>query len=227
MKVKFLGHAALLVEAGKFKALIDPYLSDNPSYVQNEGDIKGITHIFITHSHKDHVGDSMEIAKENNCMVICNSELSAILSSKNKGVQFSAVQIGRRFAFDFGTVKMTPAVHPSGYNDNGVMLDSGKPAGFIIELNGKKLYHSGDTFITDELKELKDEGIDLAFLPIGGHYTMGIDDAVKVVGYIDPKIVVPMHYNTFKLIQADPKEFKQKLPNKRVEILKSTETIEI
>jgi L-ascorbate metabolism protein UlaG (beta-lactamase superfamily) len=120
------------------------------------------------------------------------------------------MHIGGRTKFDFGTVKMTNALHGSGISENGNMIYGGNPGGFIIEVNGKKIYHAGDTGLTYDMKLLEDEKIDVAFLPIGGNYTMDIEDALKAVDFIKPKTVVPMHYNTFGIINADPEIFKSK-----------------
>ena len=94
-------------------------------------------------------------------------------------------------------------------------------------MNGKKLYHAGDTGLTMDMKLLEVEELDLAFVPIGGNFTMDIEDAVRAVEFIKPKITVPMHYNTFGLIKADPKEFAKKLPDYQVEILAPGESIKI
>lgn len=221
MKVKFLGHSALLIESTRFKALIDPFLKHNPAYIQDKKDTTGITHIFITHAHGDHIGDAIEIALKNDSLIICNAEIANILHIKNKKLKLHAMHIGGRFAFDFGTVKMTPALHGSGYTENGMIQDGGNPGGFVIEVDGKKIYHAGDTGLTYDMKLLEVENIDVAFLPIGGNYTMDITDAVRAVEFIKPKTTVPMHYNTFGLIKADPNEFKEKLPNFNVIILDS------
>jgi len=227
MKVTFLGHAALLVEDVNFKALIDPFLTGNPSYKKDPYHIEGITHIFITHGHGDHIGDAIEIAQKNNSKIILNAELASIFFKKDKSLNLHPMHIGGGYPFPFGKVKMTPAVHGSSYHDGEKTLDGGSPGGFLLYINGKKLYHSGDTGLTMDMKLLELEHIDLAFLPIGGNYTMDIDDAVRAVEFIKPKKVVPMHYNTFPLIKADPNEFKAKLPNCEVVILQPGESITI
>lgn len=228
MRIKYLGHSALLIEDGDFKALIDPYLSDNPSYIDDSEDTEGITHIFITHAHQDHIGDSVDIARDNNSVIICNAEISKILYTSNRDLRFHPMHVGGSHHFPFGKVKMVPAVHGSGYTDSdGKIYDGGNPSGFVITVNGKTLYHAGDTGLTYDMKLLAHDKIDVAFLPIGGNYTMDIDDAVRAVSFIDPKFTVPMHYNTFGLINADPNEFVRKLPYSQVVILESTEEIEI
>lgn len=225
MKITFLGHSAVLVEHKDFKALIDPFLKGNPQYKPKKKHIEGVTHIFITHGHGDHIGDAIEIAKNNNATIISNAEITNIIKMDNQEIKVHAMHIGGRFEFSFGKVKMTPAVHGSSYFKNGNFYDAGNPGGFVIEIDGKSLYHAGDTGLTYDMKILELEEIDVAFLPIGGNYTMDIDDAVRAVHFIKPKITVPMHYNTFGLIQADPNYFEAKLPDYVVKILESGEFI--
>lgn len=227
MKITFLGHAALLIESGSFKGLIDPFLSGNPVYKKEESHINGITHIFITHGHTDHVGDALSIAKENNALLITNADLAGVFRHKDPTLRVHPMHIGGAFHFPFGRVKMTPAVHGSTYIDEDGPHDGGNPGGFVITIDGKTLYHAGDTGLIYDMKLLQAEHIDIAFLPIGGNYTMDIIDAARAVEFIQPKITVPFHYNTFGLIKADPNEFIKRLPDYRVELLSPGESIEI
>lgn len=227
MKITFLGHAALLMEHGSFKGLIDPFLTGNPVYKKDSSHIEGITHIFITHGHRDHVGDALEIAKANNAMIISNAELTGAFRKSDASLRLHPMHIGGAFTFDFGRVKMTPAVHGSSYQDENGTHDGGNPGGFLITLGGKTLYHAGDTGLIYDMKLLQDEHVDVAFLPIGGNYTMDIRDAVRAVEFIQPKITIPMHYNTFGLIKADPNEFASLLPNHKVVILEPGQSMEV
>ncbi len=122
---------------------------------------------------------------------------------------------------------MVNALHGSGISENGNMIYGGNPCGFVIEINNKKVYHAGDTGLTLDMKLLEDENIDVAFLPIGGNFTMDIDDAVKAAGFIKAKKVVPIHYNTFGIIKADPKEYKNKVKNSEVVLLNINESMNI
>ena len=227
MKVTYLGHAALLIETKNCKALIDPFLNHNPQYVKDDNDIVGVTHIFITHAHGDHIVDAIDIALANDSLIISNAELCSILRSKNSNLKLHPMHIGGRKTFDFGTVKMTPALHGSGFHDNGTIIDGGNPGGFVTEIDERKIYHAGDTGLMMDMKLLEIENIDIAFLPIGGNYTMDITDAVRAVEFIKPKITVPIHYNTWPLIAADPNHFKELLPTYHVEILKPRQSINI
>ena len=224
MKLTFLGHSALLIEEGNFKGLVDPFITGNSLSKTSVDDLVNITHIFVTHGHGDHIGDTINIAKRNKALIITNHEISAYLS-KSK-LRTHAMHIGGRTKFDFGTVKMTNALHGSGISENGNMIYGGNPGGFIIEVNGKKIYHAGDTGLTYDMKLLEDEKIDVAFLPIGGNYTMDIEDALKAVDFIKPKTVVPMHYNTFGIIKADPEIFKSKASS-NVMILNVNESMNV
>lgn len=226
MKITYLSHSTFLVEEGKFKAIIDPFITDNPKCKLYISDLKDITHIFITHGHGDHIGDTIEISKKFKPMIICNFEIGHYLS--NKGLEnIHTMHIGGRVRLDFGVVKMTPALHGSSIFEGEDIIYAGNPSGYLIDINGKKIYHAGDTGLTKDMEIVKDENIDIALLPIGGNFTMDIDDAVKAVDYINPKITIPMHYDTFEAIEADPLEFKKKVRVGEVKVLKFNESIEI
>lgn len=225
MKLQYLGHSAFLIEASNFKAIIDPFLSGNPSATLKPSQITGLTHIFVTHGHGDHIGDTVELARENKSLVISNAEISNYLSEH--GLRTHGMHIGGRYTFDFGTVKLTPALHGSSIPTSKGPREGGNPSGFVLTIEGKKIYHAGDTGLTMDMKLLEEEKIDVAILPIGGNYTMDIEDALRAVDFIKPKLVVPMHYNTFPLIQADPEEFKSKNLLCETRILKIGEKMDI
>lgn len=224
MKIKFLGHSCFYLEDGSFKALIDPFMSDNPLSPVNPSEFQSITHIFVTHGHGDHLGDTEILAKNNHATVITNYEISCYLEKKD--IKCHPMHIGGRTKFDFGMVKMTPALHGSGIPTEKGLVYGGNPCGFLIEVGGKKVYHAGDTGLTMDMQLLKIENIDVGLIPIGGNFTMDIDDAVRAVSFIGPKKVIPIHYDTFPLIHADPKEFKRKVKDSEVIILKPNEFYE-
>ncbi|MFZ5966695.1 MAG: metal-dependent hydrolase [Bacillota bacterium] len=224
MKIQFLGHACFYIEEGSFKALIDPFISNNPSSTAKPEQFHDVTHIFVTHGHGDHLGDAINIASTSNATVITNYEIAAFLGGKN--ITTHPMHIGGRTRFDFGTVKMTPALHGSGIDTISGMVYGGNPCGFVIDINGKKIYHAGDTGLTMDMKLLEIEKIDVACLPIGGNYTMDIEDALRAVEFIKPRKVIPMHYGTFPVIEADPAVFKDKVKNAETIILHSGDTYE-
>lgn len=225
IKLTYLGHSAILIEDGKFKGVIDPYISGNSLADISKIELSDITHIFVTHGHSDHLGDTVEIAKKSGAIIITNHEISFYLNKYK--LKTHAMHIGGRYKFDFGKVKMTNALHGSGISEGENMIYGGNPCGFVIEVNGRKIYHAGDTGLTMDMKLLEDENIDVAFLPIGGNYTMDLDDAVKATDFIKAKKVVPIHYNTFGVIKADPKEYKNKVKISEVVILDINESMNI
>jgi L-ascorbate metabolism protein UlaG (beta-lactamase superfamily) len=214
-----------MIEEGKFKGIIDPFITENSLTKINSSDLLNVTHIFVTHGHSDHIGDTVDIAKKTGALIITNFEMAAYFDNYN--LKTHGMHIGGRAEFNFGKVKMTNALHGSGILENGNMIYGGNPCGFLIEINGKKIYHAGDTGLTLDMKLLEDEHIDVAFLPIGGNFTMDSDDAAKAADFIKAKTVIPIHYNTFDLIKANPMEFKNKVISSEVVVLNIGESIDI
>ena len=205
LKVRFLGHAAFHLEGDGFSALVDPFLSGNPACAGAEG-IEP-QWIFVTHGHGDHLGDTVSIAQRTGATVVCNYELSLILG--RQGVNTMGMYFAGRTQMPFGTVRMVKALHGSGVVEVDRVLYGGLACGFVIEACGVKVYHAGDTGLTSDMALLAQEEIDLALLPIGGFYVMDCEDAARAVGMIRPKRAVPMHYDTFPPIKADPRRFAQ------------------
>lgn len=208
MKLKYLGHSAFYIEAEGIKALIDPFLNGNPFSAAKPEDFSDINYIFVTHGHGDHIGDTLEIAGRCSATVICPTELAHMLAGQ--GAETEGMQIGASHEFPFGKVKLTSALHGSTYAVNGEAKYAGLAAGFVICAEGKKIYHAGDTALTMDMLLLAEDTIDAALLPIGGYYTMDIDDAVRAAKFVDACVAIPMHYNTFPVIKADPEEFVKK-----------------
>lgn len=196
MRILYHGHSCFQVFTGAYTLLIDPYLSGNPLWKGSLADIKA-THLLITHGHGDHLGDAVQIARNCGATVIATVETAGLFPQQ---VATDVGQIGGSIPLPFGRVKFTPALHGSG-------VPGGLSCGFLLTLEGKKLYHAGDTGLTMEFALLEAEQIDLALIPIGDRYTMGPEDALRFLELAKPKGVIPMHYNTFAAIEQDAAAF--------------------
>ena len=220
---RFLGQSCITIQDGDHKIIIDPFLTGNPLAGAKQEDIE-CSHVLLTHGHGDHFGDTIEIAKRNDATVISTYELASFCGSK--GLKFHLMHIGGAHDFDFGRVKLTIAHHGGGFGENAEIY-TGPPVGFLITMGGKTVYNAGDTGLFYDMKLIGEMNqIDLAFLPIGDNFTMGIDDAVKAVEFLKPRKVVPVHYNTFPLIEQDPQEFAGKVKTAEVVIMNPGDTIE-
>lgn len=198
MELRFLGHACFLLDDGAHHLLTDPYPSGNPQAAADPEKVEA-DFIFLSHGHHDHVGDTVAIARRTGATVCCVADLyNAVLASS--GVQVIAGNLGGRVKLPFGSAKFIPALHGGGA--------AGCPAcGFLFEIGGKKIYYAGDTALTLDMQLLAEEQVDVALLPIGDFYTMGPEDALRAARMIRPKLVIPMHYNTFPVIIQDPEAF--------------------
>ncbi len=202
----WFGHATLGLETGGFKLLIDPYFSGNPSVKVKANQVEA-DYILVTHGHGDHIGDTVEIAKRCSALVISNAEISSWL--RKQGVKTHAQHIGGGYQHPFGYLKLTTALHGSSLPDGS---NGGNPAGFLLTTNeNKKIYMAGDTGLFGDMKLIGEEGLDLAVIPIGDNYTMGPADALRAVKLLNPKAVIPIHFNTFDLIRQDPKAWAERV----------------
>jgi L-ascorbate metabolism protein UlaG (beta-lactamase superfamily) len=207
--VRFLGHAAFHISGAGADVLVDPFLTGNPKAAATADEVPADA-ILLTHGHGDHLGDTVAIAKRTGAKVVAIVELADEL--RNAGLEnVSDPNYGGTVKFDWGWVKLVPAWHtavsPSG--------TAHAPAGLLISYGGHLIYHLGDTCLFGDLKLIAQRGdkVDLALVPIGGHYTMDRYDAVTAVGLINPQQVIPIHYNTFPPVETDAEAFKQDVQN--------------
>jgi len=207
MKLRYFSHSSFQItsDAGQV-ILIDPFLDDNPTAPVSSADVAA-DFIILTHAHGDHVGDAFKIAARTNPLFICVNELANYVIGK--GFRAHNMHIGGSHNFPFGRLKFTIAHHGSMTPDNTY---AGEPAGVILTIDGKSLYHTGDTGLFYDMKLIGEmTPLDYMLLPIGDNFTMGIGDAVKAVELAAPGVAIPMHYNTFPVISADPEEFKKQV----------------
>ena len=206
IKITWYSHACFLIETNQTRLLTDPFLTDNPLAAVKAEEIQ-TDYILVSHGHGDHLGDTVNIANRARATVISNYEIQSWLA--NQGVENTHPQhIGGGFDYPWGRVKLTIAQHGSALPDGSY---GGNPCGFLFYIEGKKIYHACDTGLFYDMKLIGEEGIDLAILPIGDNFTMGPDDALRAVKLIAPAQVVPIHYDTFDVIQQDPHAWAERV----------------
>ncbi len=225
MKLKYYSHSAFQITTSNgIKILIDPFLDGNPTSPVKAADVEA-DYIILTHAHGDHLGDGFSIADRCGSLFICVNELAEYC--KSKGYKAHNMHIGGGYKFEFGKVKFTIAHHGSMTPDNTY---AGEPAGVVLGIDGKNVYHTGDTGLFYDMKLIGEmTPVDYMLLPIGDNFTMGITDAVKASQLVSTKIAIPMHYNTFPVIKADPNVFKEKVEQEGIKckVMKYGEEIEL
>ncbi len=219
------GHGTMGLKLGEHKIVIDPFFRDNPA-TSTKGDDVEADFILVSHGHGDHVSDVEPLSKRTGALIITNNELADYYAKK--GFNTHAQHIGGGFHHPFGYLKLTQAAHGSGMRDG---FHGGTAAGLLITTSdGQKIYMACDTGLFGDMRLIGEEGIDLAVLPIGDNYTMGPDDALRAVKLIEPRHVVPVHFNTWDVIKQDEKEWAKRVEKEtkaKVHVMKPGESITI
>ncbi|GGX04255.1 metal-dependent hydrolase [Aquimarina muelleri] len=216
MKITFYGQNTLLIKINDIRVLVDPFISGNP-LSKDKVDIDTIKadYILLTHAHQDHVLDAEAIAKKTNATIVSNYEIA--MYYQNLGIEVHPMNHGGEWSFEFGNVKYVNAIHTSSFADGTY---GGQPGGFIIEGERKTIYIAGDTALTMDMKLIPLRyKLDLAILPIGDNFTMGIDDAIIASDFVECDKVLGVHYDTFGYIEIDHDEAKRKFFAKNKDLM--------
>lgn len=208
MKATYHGHAVVSIDLEDgTNLLFDPFITGNELCDLNADTVEPDV-ILVTHAHADHFGDTVEIAKRTGAQVITTVEIADYL--KTLDIEAHGMQPGGTHEFDFGVVKFTRAIHGSSLDIDG----SGQPftlglaAGILVTADNRTVYHVGDTDLYSDMQLIGSRNrIDLAFIPIGDNFTMGPEDAAVAARWLQADCVVPVHYDTFPLIEQDPSDF--------------------
>ena len=217
LKITFHGHACFSLEADGRRVVIDPFLSGNPAADIPVAGLRKVDAVLLSHGHGDHLGDAIPIAKRDGATIVATAELARFCGQR--GATVHAMHIGGAHEFRFGRVKLVPAFHGGGVEGDATGQFTTNPCGVVVTMGGKAAYHCGDTGLTLEMQLLEGR-VDVMLVPIGDNYTMGIEDAVRAVALVRPGTVIPMHYNTWDVIKADPELFKRQVGDRaRVVVL--------
>ena len=203
MKLTYLGHSAFWLDASGYKLVFDPFITGNPMASVKPKGLKP-DYILISHGHSDHLGDSLEIARGANATIIAPYELA--IYCQNMGANISPMHIGGKINLPFGWVKLTLALHGGGIETSDGIICGGNPCGFLLHIEGKYIYHAGDTDFIPEMRELR---VDVALIPVSGTYVMTAEEAAEAVNTFKPKLAIPMHYGSIVGDRRDAERFKE------------------
>ncbi|MCT6893197.1 MAG: metal-dependent hydrolase [Bombilactobacillus mellifer] len=212
MKITYFGHAAFQIKLDNgCTILFDPFISQNP-FTKTEVKMLNPNYIVLTHAHYDHLGDAIAIAHQSNATIVAQTDFANVLATTEKVKVYPNLNFGGTFNGPNFKLKLYPAWHTDAMNYQGIPLPMGVAAGFALMAEGKLLYDAGDTGLFTDLKLVaRKQPVDLAFLPIGGSFTMDAEDAAVAAEFLQARKVIPIHYNTFPAIKADPKAFIKSL----------------
>ena len=228
IKLTWLGHATFRVETPERKIIIiDPWVMGNPMCPERDKRIDKVDVLLCTHGHYDHIGDAVEIAKKHNPKVVGIPELCGWL--EKKGVkQTAAMNKGGTQSLEGIKVTMVHADHSCGIKDGDELVYGGEACGYVVEFsNGLKIYHAGDTNVFGDMKIIHDlYAPDIALIPIGDHYTMGVREAAYACNLLQAKTVIPMHFGTFPPLVGRPSDLKKLVPNVEIFEMKPGQTLE-
>lgn len=212
MKVAWHGHSVVSIQTDDgTNILMDPFITGNESCDLDPDTVEADV-ILLTHAHNDHVGDTEAIAERTGALIVSNVEIASYF--EGKGFKTHGMQMGGKHTFDFGTVKLTPAIHGSSLEIDGKPFTLGLAAGILFTADNQTIYHVGDTSLYSDMSLIGElHSIDLAFVPIGDNFTMGPEEGAIAANWLKPKKAVPIHYNTFELINQDPTDFTERLEN--------------
>ncbi len=200
------GHATFSLDVAGRKLIVDPFLKGNNPVAQISADDIDVDYILLTHGHGDHVADALPLAQRCGATIIANFEIANWFEAR--GAKTHGQQIGGGFTHPFGHLKLTPAWHSSSLPDGSY---GGMPGGLLLTLGEKKIYFAGDTGLFLDMELIGRVGLDVAVLPIGDNYTMGIADSIEAIKLLKPKVVIPSHYNTFGVIMAEADVWAQQV----------------
>lgn len=206
-KLTWLGHGSWLIETADHRILLDPFLTDNPACDKSIDEFADVSHVLVSHGHFDHIADVAAVAKTSGATVVAIFEVAQWLNAHQEVDSPVGMNMGGAVELPFGKVKMIPALHSSDLPDGSY---GGNPAGFLLTIDGKRIYFACDTALFSDMK-LYAHGVDVAVLPIGDLFTMGIDDSITATQLIEPKSVLPAHYNTWPPIEQDAAKWAERI----------------